>query len=242
MVDLMMFLVYEHLLALAAVALFMILKFRWKIPVVVLRFVGNKNRPTLFLSKARKVGVGWHGAIRRLIVKGYKHHLKDFKAEHYYPSIKGSGALMLWEFAPGKLTPVIPKKVLRSLSQEEREVIEKYFATFQEHSVVDFRYDPDVYKQLVAEAIDDTDSEYLLREQIRQDSQYTGGFKDFITKNGPWMALVMIAVVALVGYIIYLDKVPSISGQCIDAGVEAARNTYLRDIAGNITTGGVPLG
>lgn len=242
MVSAIEFILYEHVAALGVTAIVLLLKFRWKIPVVILKFVGNKNRPTLVLTKARRVGVGWHHAVKRLVVKGYKHHFKDYKAEHYYPSQKGQGALMLWEYKPGWLTPVIPKKVLRNLSEQDRALIEKYLSTFQEHSVVDFTYDVETYKKLIAESIDDVDSEYMLREQVRQDGQYSGGLKDFITKNGPWMALVMIAVILLVGYVIYLDKVPSVSGQCIQAGVEAAKNTYLRDLAMNASTGGVPLG
>lgn len=238
--ELWVLIVYEHLMILIAVAIAFYLNFRWKIPVVVLRYTGDKNRPTVLVTKARKVGVGVMQGIRKLVVKGYKLPVRDFNSKNYYPGKTANGALILWEFKSGWLTPAIPKKVLMGLSDEEREKFAEAIAFFEKKQHVSFEFKEEMFNQLVLNAIDDVDAEYFLRQQQRQDAQYTGGLKDFLMKHGGSLALVLIATILLVGYIVYLDKVPSVSGQCIDAGVQAARNTWLSEIAKNFT--GVPLG
>lgn len=239
--SLIMFFVWENLIVLSGVAIWIILKMRWKIPVVVLRYVGNKQRPTVIPTVARKTLVGPKGSVTRLIIKGFKHPFKDYRADHYYPSLKGRGALILWEFKPGWLVPTIPKKIMAGFSEEEKKQIDSTLYMLRDRGVIDYQYNPDLYRKLMVESIDEVDSEYFLQNLARQDQQYSGTWRDFLTKNGAWISIIIIAALLLIGYIVYLDKVPSVTGQCIQSGVEAARNTYLRNVAGNITAG-VPLG
>lgn len=227
--------IWEHVAALVVTAIVFYLKFRWKIPVVILRYTGDKRRPTMIVTKARNVGNG------RLLVKGYKLAVRNFKSENYYPSVRGAhGALLVWEFKRGWLTPVIPKKVLMKMSDDDRDAIETALSFLEQKSMVRFDFSEEMYAKLMTNAVDDVDAEFFLRQLERQGQQYVGGLRDFLMKHGGAIAMVIIAAIILTGYIIYLDKVPSISEQCIAGGVEAAKNTYLRNIASNIS--GVPLG
>jgi hypothetical protein len=235
--DIVILFIWEHLIALVVTAIVIFLKFRWKIPVVILRYTGDKRRPTMIVTKARNAGNG------RLIVKGYKLPVRNFKSENYYPSAKGAhGALLVWEFKRGWLTPIIPKKVLMKLSEDDRVAIENALNFLQQKSMVKFEFNEELYAKLMVEAIDDVDAEFFLRQLERQGQQYTGGLRDFLMKHGGAIAIVIVSFVILTGYIIYLDKVPSLSGQCIEAGVSAAKSSWLSEAAKNFTSAGVPLG
>lgn len=236
MVNMFVLIAFEHLALVGGVVIWLLFRSLWRYPVVILRYVGNKQRPTLIVTKARRTLRGG------LKVKGFKHHIKDFDNKDYYPSLKGHGALLVWEFKPGWLVPTFPKKIRKQLSAEERELLDRAERALRSRGVVNFEFDKEKYERMVLQAIDSVDSEYFLDEMERQASQYTGGWRDFLTKNLPWIAFMTMCAFALIGYIVYLDKAPDIAGQCIDAGVDAARNTYLRELVNTTTQGQVPLG
>ena len=120
------------------------------------------------------------------------------------------------------------------------------------NSSVDFEFDENLYNKLLLSAIDDTDAEWNLRQQQRIDAQYEGGFRDFLNKYGSAIVLIIIAICMLTGFIVWLKEAPNMAQKCIGAGVEAAKNTYLKDIAGKLVPGtpsdpnnelnGVPVG
>jgi hypothetical protein len=109
----------------------------WRIPVVVLRYTGNKERPTLIVRRGRKV-------IRRgvpyLYIKGYKTAIRDYHAENYYPSPKTRyGGVVLWEFEDGWLTPCVPK--LEGLSAAERARVDQAFVAAAKDTLVSMARD-----------------------------------------------------------------------------------------------------
>lgn len=226
-------LVVENIILLLVLAVFFIMKFSWNIDVAILRFVGDKRRPTLIIKKARKRRVG---ATVSLFVRGYKQPVKDFRAEYFYPSAKGQfGGLVLFEFKTGWLTPCVPE--YRKLSPEMKAIVKEFREKMNGAGVVNFEFDEEMYKTLSVKAIDDVDAEWNLRQQQRIDAQYAGGWRDFLYKYAGHIAIVLIALILLIGFIIYLKEVPSMTGQCMQAGVEAAKNTYLSEIAGKFAGG-----
>lgn len=231
--------VWEQVIALVAVAAWLLLRSRWKIPVVILRYMGDKRRPTLLVTKARRTV--WKG-VKQLHIKGFKLPYRDFKSENYYPGQKGAqGALLLFEFQRGWLSPAIPKKTWDAMTDEQRGKLEEVFDYLENRATVKFEFNDDMFAHLKLQAIDDVDADYFLQQIERQADQYTGGLRDFLMKHGSSLALVVVAAIILVGYIVYLDKVPSISSQCISAGIDAAQNTFFK-YANNTILGGVPLG
>lgn len=215
----------------------------WNIPVVILKFTGDKRRPTIALTKGRKQ---YTLGRNRLWVRGYRLPLRDFQSENYFPALGSKeGGLVLWEFKKGWLTPVRPS--LKGLSKEEQEkvlALDKQFQElrekFQGVRSVDFEYGEEVYRQLVLKAIDDIDVEWFLRQQERIDAQYTGGWREFLQKYGGHLIIALVAVCLLVGFIVWLKEAPSQANACIQAGVEAAKQTYLSNLASQ--AGVVPPG
>ena len=215
----------------------------WNIPVVIMKFTGDKRRPTMAFTRARKQ---YTLGRNRLWVKGYRLPLRDFKSENYFPALGSKeGGLVLWEFKKGWLTPVKPS--LKGLPAEERErviALDKKFQEIREEfqgvRSADFEYNEELYENLVLKAIDDIDVEWFLRQQERIDAQYTGGWREFLQKYGGHLIIGLVAVCMLVGWIVWLKEAPSQSGQCIQAGVEAAKATYLSNLAAQ--AGGVPPG
>lgn len=225
--------VIENILLLLTITVWILLKMSWNIDVAILRFVGDKRRPTLVIKKARKRKVG---ASVSLFVKGYKNPIKDFKAEYFYPSAKGQfGGLVLFEFKTGWLTPCVPES--RRLNDDLKARIKSFRSELNSTGVVNFEFDEEMYKTLTIRAIDDTDAEWNLRQQQRIEAQYQGGWRDFLYKYAGHIAIVIVALLLLVGFIIYMKEVPSLSGQCIGAGVDAAKATYLQEFAKNAVTG-----
>lgn len=212
---------------------------RWPIPVVILRFLGDKRRPQVLLTRGRR---DMRTNVARLFVKGYKYSIRDFKSEYYYPAQKGKqGSLVLWEFRRGWLTPCVPST--KELAPEVLVDVEEKLRELSSKSVVDFEFDPKMYKELCLNAIDDTDNEWFLQQQTRIAQQYQGGWREFMSKYGGHMALLGIGVLVFAGFVVYLDQVPSITGQCIDAGVTAAKETYLSGVVDKLpVSSGVPGG
>lgn len=223
----------ENILLLLTMGIWLFLKLSWNIDVAILRFVGDKRRPTLIIKKGRKKKTG---ASVSLFVKGYKNPIKDFKAEYFYPSSKGQfGGLVLFEFKTGWLTPCVPEA--KKIPDELKARIKEFRSELNAAGVVNFEFDESMYKTLTIKAIDDTDAEWNLRQQQRIDAQYQGGWRDFLYKYAGHIAIVIVALLLLVGFIVYMKEVPSLTGQCMSAGVEAAKSTYLQELAKNAAPG-----
>ena len=148
---------------------------------------------------------------------------------------------MLFEFRKGWLSPVLPfaagfpPELKGDFDRINRELSNKG---------VSFQFDEGMYKTLMLKAVDDIDAEWYGMQRERQSSQYSGGWRDFLAKYGGHMLVVVVVVCLLVGFIVWLQKSPEMMGKCIDAGVQAARNTYLQEVAGKVGQGaaGVPPG
>ena len=208
----------------------------YNIPVVVLRYTGNKGRPLMMIKKAKKV---FRQGVPKLNVRGYKQLVSDFKNENYYPSIRGPyGGLILWEFEDGMLTPVIPKKMLKQLSKEDKERIEKVLVEVRSGLVVPFEFDDQLHKQLKLKAVDDVDVEAMLQEKKRIDGQYSGGFKDFLMKYGGHITVIIIAVLMLVGVIIWFQNMPEFAAQCYGAAQRAVESSLVERGVDAVRPGG----
>ena len=184
----------------------------YTIPVAVFRLTGNKERPTLFLTKAKKIDR--HG-VPRLRVKGYKHEFRDYLSENYYPSIRSKwGGLVLWEFEDQLLTPVIPRKIERKLTKEQRVKIDGVIKKLNSLTGVTFSYDKFLHHELKLKAVDDVDTEFMLQDQARIDGQYAGGWKDFLMKYSGHITVIIIAILMLVGLVLWFDKLPELASEC----------------------------
>jgi len=197
----------------------------YNIPVTILRFTGNKERPLMFHRKAKKF---FRSGVPMLKVRGYKGVIRDYLSENYYPTPKGKyGALMLWEFEDGMLTPAIPKKVFREMSAEQKGEFEIILKQLQDMGVIKFSFEEQLYHQLMLKVVDDVDVEFNIEQNIRLDGQYTGGFRDFISKYTGHIVVVVIAVLLLTGLIIWLDKMPELAAQCYGAAQGAVQQSIL---------------
>lgn len=209
----------------------------WKIPIVILRYQGDGRRPMVHFTKGR---LAKRGYINGLLVKGYRLAIRDFKRAHYYPTSKGKlGALILWEFKPGWLTPIKPFiKENEKLSAEAQVVYDKLRELTSEGQVADFVFDKDAYNDLLLKVVDDTDMEWYLQQVERIETQYSGGWREFLSKYGGHLVLALIAVLMLVGAIVWFDKMPELSAQCIKAGESIANENMLRSLGENLVPPG----
>lgn len=228
----------ELLLVAVFVLIFAYLKWRWKIPVLIFRYRGGKERPQLIPTRARFARVMGNG---KLIIKGFKHSFKDFNSKYYYPTPKGNGALLLWEFKPGWVTPIIPK--LKGLSREDKERVTAVVNMLGEYKQknIKFEFDEQLYNELVLKAVDDINAEWYLRQQERIETQYTSGWRDFLARYSGHILTGFVVVLLFAGFVVWLKETPEMAGKCIQAGVESAKNTYLSEIAKGVASG-VPPG
>jgi hypothetical protein len=208
----------------------------YNIPVVVLRFTGHKGRPLMMIKKAKKRFVK---GIPLLFVRGYKHPVSDFKSENYYPSVRGPyGGLILWEFEDNMLTPAITKKNLKEWSPEKLELVKKGLAEFNSGLSVPFEFDEALHKQLKLKAVDDVDMETFMQEISRIDGQYSGGFKDFLMKYGGHINVIIIAVLLLVGLILWFQNMPDFAAQCYGAAQQATQQSLVERGVDAVRPGG----
>ena len=150
----------------------------YNIPVTILRFTGNKGRPLLLQTTAKKRFI--HG-VPRLKVRGYRDDFRDYLSENYYPSPRGKyGGLVLWEFEDKLLTPAIPRKVERKFSKEDRAAVNRMIMKLNSLTGVNFEYDQFLHHELKLKTVDDVDTEFMLQDQARLDSQYAGGWREFL--------------------------------------------------------------
>lgn len=203
----------------------------YNIPVGVMRFTGNKERPTLILTRARKM---LRSGVPMLYVQGYKDPIRDFLSQNYYPTPRGKwGGLLVWEFEDGMLTPVIPHKSLKSLDPHKRKLYEIALRTIQEEQIIKFDFDTILHKKLRLHAVDDVDVEFSLQERARVDGQYTGGLRDFLNKYGGHIALAIVVFCILIGFIYGISELPNIMSTCADA----ARTSALEAAKGLVSGG-----
>lgn len=200
---------------------------QWNIPVTVLRFTGNKGRPTLIHKKAKKRMIK---GVPYLWVRGYSDPIRDFVAENYYPSPRSKwGGLVLWEFEDGWLTPVIPKAVKKDAALKKR--VDAALGILRNEGVMNFDYDPLMHKNLQFQIIDDVDSEFVVNERMRQDEQYRGGLMDFLNRHATTMLVLFMGVLLLVGWIIYWKNAPDWMASCAGAAKDAVTDTLLQQAA-----------
>lgn len=230
-------LIFGGLLSIILVCvLTIIIVLSYNIPVTILRFTGNKERPLLFHRKAKKF---FRSGVPMLKVRGYKGVIRDYLSENYYPTPKGKyGALLLWEFEDGLLTPAIPAKVYKNLSKEEQAELEITMKQLQDMGVVKFNFDEQMYHKLMLKVVDDVDVEFNIEQNVRIDGQYTGGFRDFLNKYTGHIVVVIMGFILLTGLIVFLDKMPELAAQCYGAADAAVRSSLLERAAENIK----PLG
>lgn len=222
------------ILCIGALIIFWI--FSWNIPVVVLRFVGNKGRPTLIVTKGKK---RFRAGVPRLFVKGYKKPIRDFQADFYYPTTRGKfGGLILWEFEDDYLTPCIPSRVERKLSIEQKRVIAEANRILAGFNVIGFAYNEKTHFDLKVKAIDDVDIEFMIEEIARVAQQYMGGLREFLMKYAGHIVVLIVAICLMVGFIVWLDKSPEFAARC----AATAQGTILEGIKAAAEAGGIPAG
>lgn len=204
----------------------------YNIPVAVLRFVGNRGRPNLILTKGKK----WvSNGVPRLIVRGYKQPMRDFKSEHYFPTGKGKyGGLILWEFEDGYLTPCVPMKESKKHTPEQAAAVKwmrENAQTLNSLFKAEFSFDKPLYEGLKLKAVDDVDVDFMLQELARTDSQYQGGFGAFMMKYGGHIALMIVAVAIMVGIIVFFQEAPALAQACAQSAADVAKSGLLQEIA-----------
>lgn len=208
------------------IGVFMLVYFKsYNIPIAILRFTGNKGRPMLVLTKGKKV---FRHGVPRLKVRGFRDEFRDYLSENYYPTGRGKwGGLVLWEFEDGLLTPSIPRKVERKLSKEDREAVNRMLVKLNKLTGVSFEYDDYLHHELKLKAVDDVDTEFMLQDQARIDGQYSGGWRDFLTKYAGHATIIIIAMLMLVGVVIWFDKMPEFASQCFGVAQQAVQQGLL---------------
>lgn len=197
----------------------------YNIPVAILRFTGNKGRPMLILTKGKKIFK--HG-VPRLKVRGFKEEFRDYLSENYYPTGRGKfGGLVLWEFEDGLLTPSIPRHIERKLSKDDRDAVNRMLVKLNKLTGVSFEYDKFLHHELKLKAVDDVDTEFMLQDQARIDGQYSGGWRDFLAKYAGHATIIIIAILLLVGLVLWFDKMPEFAAQCYGAASNAVEQSLL---------------
>lgn len=197
----------------------------YNIPITILRYAGGKERPIMIATRGKKRIK--HG-VPRLVVKGYKEEVRDYLSQNYYPTVRGKyGGLILWEFEDGMLTPALPKKVARKLTPEQQKLLRSAFEQVCAATKVNFDFDQVLHNELRLKAVDDVDVEFMLQDHERIDTQYTGGWKDFIMKYGSHMTLILLAILMLAGVAIWFDKMPEFAAQCYGAARQAVEQNII---------------
>lgn len=191
---------------------------KWNIPIIILRFVGNKGRPNIIIRKARKENE--RGSVK-LFVQGYKMAVKDFRSEHYYPSPgKPYGALILYEIEDGLLTPCIPKKEAKN--PEMRKAIDDAIGFINEQRSVKFEYSDELYNDIKLKAVDDTDIDWMIDEIVRVKTQYKTGLLNFLQNVAPYIMLAIVCIGIIVGMVLFFKEAPNLAKECLDASFSKA--------------------
>lgn len=223
-----MLMTYVFLSHVAAIFVILILK-SYNIPIAILRFTGNKGRPMLILTRGKKV---FRHGVPRLKVRGFKDEFRDYLSENYYPTGRGKwGGLVLWEFEDGLLTPSIPRPVERKMTKEDREAVNRMLQKLNKLTGVSFEYDQYLHHELKLKAVDDVDTEFMLQDQARIDGQYSGGWRDFLAKYAGHATIIIIAMLLLVGLVLWFDKMPEFASQCYGAAQQAVEQNLIQRAA-----------
>lgn len=191
---------------------------KWNIPIIILRFVGNKGRPNVIVSKGHKENS--RGATR-LYVKGYKMAIKDFRSELYFPSPgRPHGALILYEVDDALLTPCVPTKEIRD--PETRKAIDEAISFINERRHVKFSYDEQLYHEIKLKAVDDTDIDWMTDEIVRVKTQYKTGFLNFLQNVAPFIMLAIVCVAIVVGMVLFFKEAPNLAKECLETAFSRA--------------------
>lgn len=216
---------FEHLIAGA----FFWYHKSFNIPIAILRFTGNKERPLLVLTKGKKRVLN---GVPRLIIRGYKGFVRDYLSENYYPCVRGKyGGLILWEFEDGMLTPSIPIKKLRKMTRENAALVSSLLEKLGQFSTVKFEYDEQLHKELKLKAVDDVDVEFMLQEAMRVEGQYSGGLQDFLNKYAGHIAVVMVMLALVVIVALVLKEMPEMMAECANAARGVVQDSILKQAA-----------
>ena len=222
------------LLFLLVIIMFIFSWLSWNIPITVLRFMGNKQRPLMIHKKGRKRMIK---GVPFLQVRGYKAAIRDFKSSFYWPALKGKwGGLILWEFEDGWLTPTIPKK--KVIAKDQEFLIERGLEALRGVQSVKFEYDAALHHELLLKVVDDVDVEFLVEQLAREDKQYSSGLWAFLDKYGTHIVWIFMTICALVGFIIYLDKAPNLGSQCLQQLGEVVKDDFLQKAANSVVPKG----
>lgn len=185
---------------------------KWNIPMVILRFTGDKRRPNLIVTKAKKLVFNNNVELK---VKGYNRRFRDFIAENYYPSPASKfGGLIAFEFEDGWLTPL--RTAWKRLTKKQREEASALVCKLENMTnTVDFEYDKATHDQLKLTIVDDVDSETYLIEQSRINTQYRGA-AGWFKENAWWLLLMVVVVLLFIGFVMWLKENPqNAAQQCV---------------------------
>ena len=197
-------------------------KRRWNIPVVILRYTGDRRRPLLITTRGKKEVIDNCVQLR---VKTYKRRFRDFLSANYYPSPGVPfGAILCFEFEDGWLTPLQP--ALKKLSKDQRIEADKYIKQLQMLTKdVEFNYDAAVHDALKLNIIDDVDSESYLIDQTRIRQQYQGAL-GWLATHGTVVVMIVLLICLTVGFVVWVKEPPvnaaqacvaQLRGVCSDA-------------------------
>lgn len=194
-------------------------RLRYNIPVTVLRFMGNKGRPTIFPTKAKKLVIG---GVPHLYIRGYKDPIRDPRSENYYPAVRGKwGALLLYELEDGWLTPVKP--AWKEMSHDEKNEVQRACKVLNTSQIVEFEFDPETYKKLKLTIVDDVDADFFIDNLARQKTQYANAWERLQAFVMPATFLIL-GVLALVAWIMWVQEDPANAAQqCVQAFPDMCR-------------------
>lgn len=239
-----------------AVVLFFLYMKSWKIDVIILKYMGDKRRPSLDISRKGKIitRVG----VSRLKIRGLppEFDMKNFRAEHYWSTVRGRKALVLFEFANNLMTPITPQLATFSelspyerqdylrtapivLSQKQTKTgwfAKKEATLTTAMSPVSFDFDPTLYRELLLKAVDDTDMGFIVRNISRIDTQYMAGWRDFLKTHGWIIGWLLLFILAIIGITLFFQKAPDLARACADAAVQS-KNSIIERAANSVGPG-----
>lgn len=199
----------------------------FNVPVIILRYQGDRRRPLLIIKRAR---ISKQNGITFLRVIGYKTPLVVPNGDRFYPTIKSPhGALVAFEPKSGVLDWCIPKKI--KISKEEAKEIDQALKQLHKYKWAEFHISKEEYDKLKLTPVSEVSKHWYLSTIRRQAHQYATGWRDFFARYGGHMLVALVAILMFSGFVVWLNKAPEQAGQCIQAGVEAAKNTYLQEVA-----------
>lgn len=190
----------------------------WLFPiqVLVLKYQGDDRRPKAVVTRARRRE---RDGVMSLKILGYKYLQRDFERQNYYPGEKGRDFIIAWEFKPGLITAVVPNKT--DLPEKVVKEMAGAWSVLGKYRGVEFEYDPELYRQLVLKAVDDTNMHWIFQQKLANQRRYDTGFWGFMNKYGGHLLTALVLILVFAGFVVWLDKVPELANKCLSV----ARNT-----------------